>query len=138
MLYQFECKYSTLYVNVMRFTDVTCYFLQVKSENLYISYVRKIILHVVSMWDMEIPPTEASALTPNSDPRVEFPYPTSIQMNDSLNISACVSFKKQSSYQAISFFIAFLEQNKNNTLRLIDRSVCDKSRTIRRILTKLH
>jgi hypothetical protein len=52
--YQFECKYSTFYVNVMRFSGVTCYFLQVKSENLYISDVRKIILHVVSMWDMEI------------------------------------------------------------------------------------
>jgi hypothetical protein len=55
--YQFECKYSTCYVNVMRFSDVTGYFLQDKSEHLYISDVRKIILHVVSMWDMEIPPS---------------------------------------------------------------------------------
>jgi hypothetical protein len=31
-------------------------FLQVKSENCNTSDVRKIILHVVSMWDMEIPP----------------------------------------------------------------------------------
>jgi hypothetical protein len=39
-----------------RFSDVTGSFLQVKSVNPYISDVRKIILHVVSMWDMEIPP----------------------------------------------------------------------------------
>jgi hypothetical protein len=69
--YQFECKYSTFYANVIRFSDVTCYFLQVKSENLYMSDARKIILHVASMWVIE-----ASSLARNSDPLVEFPYPT--------------------------------------------------------------
>jgi hypothetical protein len=80
----------------MRFSDVTGYFLQVKPENPYISDVRKIILHVVSMWDMEIPPSgqnfgsgtrQASSLTRHSDHRGEFPYPTSIQMKDSLNLT---------------------------------------------------
>jgi hypothetical protein len=80
----------------MRFSpDITGYFLQVKSENLYISDVRKIILHVVSMWDMKIPPSgqnfwsgtrHASSLTRNSVPQVEFPYPTSIQIKDSISI----------------------------------------------------
>jgi hypothetical protein len=66
------CKYSTFYVNVMRFFDVTGSFLQVKSANPYISDVKKIILHIVSMWDMEIPPSGQN-LGSNYDPRVEFP-----------------------------------------------------------------
>jgi hypothetical protein len=76
------------------FSDVTGNFLQVKSENLYINDVRKIILYVVSMWDMEIPPSgknfgsgtrQAASLTRKSDPRVEFPYPTSVQIKDSFS-----------------------------------------------------
>jgi hypothetical protein len=55
--YQFQRKYTTFYVNQMRFFDVTDYFLQVESDNYNISDVRKLILHVVSMWDMEIPPS---------------------------------------------------------------------------------
>jgi hypothetical protein len=47
--------------------------LQFKSEIFNSSDVRKINLHVVSMW-------HASSLTRNPDPRVEIPYPTSIQM----------------------------------------------------------
>jgi hypothetical protein len=74
--YQFECKYSTFYVNVMRFSNVTGYVLQVKSENLYISDVRKILGSEFRVRDS----------ARNVDPRVEFPYPTSIQMKDSLSI----------------------------------------------------
>jgi hypothetical protein len=55
--YQFEFKYATFYVIVMRFSDVTDYFLQAKSEN--VGY---------------------------GNSRVEFPYPTSIQMKDTLSL----------------------------------------------------
>jgi hypothetical protein len=54
MSYQFECKYTTFYGKVMHSSDVTYNFLQVKTENIYISDARTIIIHVVSMWDIEI------------------------------------------------------------------------------------
>jgi hypothetical protein len=73
----------------MRISDVTNYFFwQIKSENVNITDVRKIIRHAVSMWDIEIPPPghNLESLKPNSDHRVTFPYPIQTQMKDSLNV----------------------------------------------------
>jgi hypothetical protein len=53
-----------LSVNIQLFMLTLCVFpashvtfCKLNPKNLYISDVRKIILHVVSMWDMEIPPS---------------------------------------------------------------------------------
>jgi hypothetical protein len=73
----------------MRFSGITGYLLQVKSENLYISDVTKIILHVVSMWDMEIPRSGQNFGSGTRQAILEFPYPTSIQIKRYLNI--CVN-----------------------------------------------
>jgi hypothetical protein len=68
--YQFECKYATLYVNVMRFSDVTDYF--ANKREFYISENNNPICCIDVGYG-------------NSTLGSEFPYPTSIQMKDTLN-----------------------------------------------------
>jgi hypothetical protein len=50
-------KYATVYVNVIRSSNTTSQITFCKLNPKNISDVRQIILHIVSMWDMEIPPS---------------------------------------------------------------------------------